>query len=173
MSQSPEDPSGLVSRIQGWLLPDKDGNLSSPSKGSSPAISFLKQQNRSFFKQKNAGTLEDKVPLFLPSCTDSRAEEVLEFWLGGNMHTNYKTKWFPDGSADTQRRADEIIFSRFGGLFRSASNGELNEWKKDLKSSVALILVLDQFSRHIYRLQEVIALTPFIVSYGHTNPSLT
>lgn len=158
MNQSSEDSSGLVSRIQGWLLPDNDGKFSTSPNKSSPATSFLKQQNRSFFRLKNAGTLEDKVPIFLPSCTDSRAEEVLEFWLGGNMHTNYKTKWFPDGSADTQRKADEIISSRFGSLFRSASNGELNEWKKDLKSSVALILVLDQFSRHIYRLQEVAAL---------------
>ena len=71
------------------------------------------------------------------------------------MHINYKTKWFPDGSAETQRKADETIFNLFGDLFTSAVNNKLADWKRELRSTVALILVLDQFSRHIYRLQKV------------------
>ena len=91
----------------------------------------------------------------MDSLIDCRIDEVLQFWFGGDMHINYKTKWFPDGSAETQRKADEIIFNLFGDLFIFAINNRLQEWKKEIRSTVALIIVLDQFSRHIYRLQKV------------------
>mmetsp|Transcript_1456 Transcript_1456/g.1595 ORF Transcript_1456/g.1595 Transcript_1456/m.1595 type:complete len:1112 (+) Transcript_1456:180-3515(+) len=85
----------------------------------------------------------------------NRSEEVLEFWFSGDLTVNYKTKWFPDGSAETQRRADETVLKLFGDLFSLAVNDQLNEWTREIRSSVGLILLLDQFSRHIYRLQNV------------------
>ena len=150
MDQQSEVPSGLVSRIQGWLLPEKDGSPSRTTIGSS------KQYDLSLSGKLNSiGTPEKRVSSAICAETDSRAEEVLQFWFGGDMHTNYKTKWFPDGSAETQRKADETVSALFGNLFTSAINGELADWKKGLRSTVALIVILDQFSRHIYRLQEV------------------
>jgi Bacterial protein of unknown function (DUF924) len=150
MDQQSEVPSGLVSRIQGWLLPEKDGSPSRTTIGSS------KQYDLSISGKLNSiGTPEKRVSSAICAETDSRAEEVLQFWFGGDMHTNYKTKWFPDGSAETQRKADETVSALFGTLFTSAVNGELADWKKGLRSTVALIVILDQFSRHIYRLQEV------------------
>jgi hypothetical protein len=152
MDQPPGLPSGLVSRIQGWLLPEKDGSPSRATFG----IGGSKQYDFSMSGKLNSiGTPERRLASAVRSETDSRAEEVLQFWFGGDMHTNYKTKWFPDGSAETQRKADETVSALFGGLFTAAVNGEIVDWKKGLRSTVALIVVLDQFSRHIYRLQEV------------------
>jgi uncharacterized protein (DUF924 family) len=83
------------------------------------------------------------------------SEEVLQFWFSGDLTLNYKTKWFPDGSVETQRRADETVLKQFGDLFSCAIDNGLNEWRKKIRSSVGLILVFDQFSRHIYRLQNL------------------
>ena len=82
---------------------------------------------------------------------DEIAHSVLDFWFGGDLKTNYKTKWFPTGSIDIQKNADEIVSERFSNLLDEALRHGLDSWKKHPKSTVALIIVLDQFSRHIYR----------------------
>ena len=79
-------------------------------------------------------------------------EEVLEFWLGASG---------PDGSLDPQKRRmwfgeghthDEAIGRRFGALHARAASGGLDaEWCADSRGRLALIIVLDQFSRHIHR----------------------
>ena len=87
--------------------------------------------------------------------SSSPQERVLQYWFHGDLHFNYKTKWFPDGSAEIQRRADEAVTCLFGDLFCQAIGCELESWKSDNKSTVALIVVLDQFSRHIFRLRQL------------------
>ena len=54
--------------------------------------------------------------------------------------------WFRNGKA-----FDEIIQSEFLQLHQQACNQELNEWLNYPKSLLALIILLDQFSRHLYR----------------------
>ena len=54
--------------------------------------------------------------------------------------------WFVDG-ADY----DEVIRAEFLSLHNQASNSQLEEWQNAPKSLLALIILLDQFSRHIYR----------------------
>jgi uncharacterized protein (DUF924 family) len=88
-----------------------------------------------------------------PSTLFPVADSVLTFWFHGDLHTNYKTKWFPDGSADIQHKADETVNTLFGVVFNDTINGDLAQWKDDNRATVALIIVLDQFSRHIYRLR--------------------
>lgn len=46
---------------------------------------------------------------------------------------------------------DEKIRQRFSDLLRQASLGELHEWRESAKGRLAEIIVLDQFSRNIYR----------------------
>lgn len=77
--------------------------------------------------------------------------EVLQFWFGGDTNVNYKTKWFPSGNEVLQQAIDHEITSKYGELLQRAVNGDLEEWTSTTKSCVALIIVLDQFSRHIYR----------------------
>src|SRR5262249_33598313 len=55
--------------------------------------------------------------------------------------------WFGDGS-----NYDAEIRERFGTLHERAASGELeDEWAASARGRLALILVLDQFSRHVHR----------------------
>lgn len=80
-------------------------------------------------------------------------QKVLSYWFAGDQQVNYKTKWFPDGSTALQAQADSHVQENFGELFLSAIEGQLQHWQHDTKGCVALIVVLDQFSRHICRLK--------------------
>jgi uncharacterized protein (DUF924 family) len=80
-------------------------------------------------------------------------DAVHAYWFGGDQQTNYKTKWFPEGSTGLQSAADNAVFQQFGDIFYSALDGKYMHWQESTRSCIALIVVLDQFSRHIYRLQ--------------------
>jgi uncharacterized protein (DUF924 family) len=79
-------------------------------------------------------------------------EEVLDFWFGncgadGSLDPVKQRMWFADG-----KRHDAEIRKRFRKLHRSAARGELDsEWAETARGRIALIVVLDQFSRHIRR----------------------
>jgi len=79
-------------------------------------------------------------------------EQVLDFWFGacgpdGALDSAKKKMWFGDG-----RKHDAAIRKRFGQLHRRASRGELDtQWAAMPRGRIALIVVLDQFSRHIHR----------------------
>eukprot|EP01031_Cornospumella_fuschlensis_P039845 gene39845-48518_t len=77
------------------------------------------------------------------------SEFVLEYWFGGDQQSNYKTKWFADGEA--QAKADLYITQTFEPTLLAAVSQKLDHWKATLRGKLALIVVLDQFSRHIYR----------------------
>ena len=46
---------------------------------------------------------------------------------------------------------DQEIKEKFGETFKLAEADQLEEWKKESRGLLALIIVLDQFSRSIYR----------------------
>lgn len=46
---------------------------------------------------------------------------------------------------------DALIASRYSELLQQAERGELQAWERSPRACLALILVLDQFSRHVYR----------------------
>mgnify|MGYP003385884506 CR=1 FL=1 len=104
-------------------------------------------------------SLPTKIPQLSPihifdmnGFSDHDAEAVLEYWFGGaRPEDNYKTKWFPTGSKDLQSKADAEITAKFAPLLARALN--LNPADYPLRPSflIAVIIVLDQFSRHIYR----------------------
>ena len=78
-------------------------------------------------------------------------EGVLEFWFGacgpdGAIDPTRRRMWFKDGKLH-----DAEIRSRFGELHARASRGALDEWAKTARGRLALIVILDQFSRHIHR----------------------
>jgi uncharacterized protein (DUF924 family) len=79
-------------------------------------------------------------------------EQVLHFWLGacdadGALDPEKRRMWFGDG-----RKHDNEIRDRFGALHDRAARRELvNDWSRSSRGSLALIVVLDQFSRHIHR----------------------
>lgn len=73
--------------------------------------------------------------------------------------------WFPEGrslgvEAETHRHhwswrlhggADNGIIARFGNITASAAAGDLDGWAADPEGRLALIIVLDQFSRSLWR----------------------
>jgi uncharacterized protein (DUF924 family) len=79
-------------------------------------------------------------------------DQVLDFWFGacgpdGALDSEKKKMWFGDG-----RKYDAVIRKRFGKLHRRAGRAELDaQWVAMPRGRIALIIVLDQFSRHIHR----------------------
>lgn len=67
---------------------------------------------------------------------------VLEFWF---KEIEPKMWWATDPVFDDQIR------QRFAQLLQQASQGELYLWRKEAKGRLAEIIVLDQFSRNVYR----------------------
>jgi uncharacterized protein (DUF924 family) len=74
-------------------------------------------------------------PLRLPG-------EVLEFWFSEQA----RPLWFEQNTA-----FDEEIRSRFGANVTAAGVGDLDYWVRAVDSSLALVLLLDQFPRNIHR----------------------
>ncbi len=72
----------------------------------------------------------------------SAAEEVLGFWF---EETGPKAWWTPDPAMD------ERIRTRFGKLHARAALGELYAWRAEPRGRLAEIIVLDQFSRNLFR----------------------
>lgn len=78
------------------------------------------------------------------------SEDVLRFWfpdLSGADHAGLVRQfewWFRGG-------ADAAVVERFATLLERATRGELDHWSMRPRSRLALIIVLDQFSRSLYR----------------------
>ncbi|MBF2027938.1 MAG: DUF924 domain-containing protein [Oscillatoriales cyanobacterium C42_A2020_001] len=78
------------------------------------------------------------------------AQEVLQFWFPIPPDCDQATlvrqwrRWF-------QGAANEEISDRFAPLLEQAIRGELDDWASEPRSRLALIIVLDQFPRSIYR----------------------
>ena len=78
---------------------------------------------------------------------DPRAGEVLRFWFGtGETSGGRRKHWFAKDEA-----FDALIRSRFMALHEEAAAGALARWNDDARSSLALIVLLDQFSRNMFR----------------------
>ena len=75
-------------------------------------------------------------------------KEILEYWFGGNIDRLRKEKWF---STKNQAELDIEIKTKYEELLKKAEKDHLEEWKSAPDSLLALIIILDQFSRHIYR----------------------
>jgi uncharacterized protein (DUF924 family) len=73
----------------------------------------------------------------------SEYQEILDFWFPYEIIPKF---WF-----DKNKETDEYIITNYTGLLKKAENHELNHWKTTSSGHLALIIILDQFSRHIYR----------------------
>ncbi len=76
--------------------------------------------------------------------------DVLHFWFDrqpGELSTgNTRKVWFTKNPV-----FDQEIRSRFLGLYEQAVIGKLNHWQETPEGCVALIIVLDQFPRNMFR----------------------
>lgn len=82
---------------------------------------------------------------------DKQQREILEFWFGCEPHT--------PSSIDTKRKNwyagssnfDEEIRSRFEEVFENACYEVILHWAESAQGSIALTILLDQFSRNLHR----------------------
>lgn len=74
--------------------------------------------------------------------SDKLASEVLTFWFDDIEHSS----WFRKDP-----EFDRNLEHRFGEVLKQAKEGRFDHWHQTATGSLALIVVLDQFSRNIHR----------------------
>ena len=80
-----------------------------------------------------------------------QARQVLEFWLGDALTLGWPSQsrselWFGGGEA-----LDRQIEANFGDRVRDAVSGGLTGWEAAPLDRLALVLLLDQFTRNVFR----------------------
>jgi uncharacterized protein (DUF924 family) len=80
--------------------------------------------------------------------------KLLAYWFGGNPYScDYSERpdmWFCSGQA--QLELDHYISDSYSDLHARELNDELvGDWRETARGNLARIILLDQFSRHIYR----------------------
>lgn len=78
-------------------------------------------------------------------------DDVLQFWLGApaadaESFGKKVRRWF-----STDKALDAEIRARFGDAVERARDGALDEWAKTSRGRLALIILLDQFTRNLHR----------------------
>jgi len=69
-------------------------------------------------------------------------QQIHHFWF----HECTADDWFGKAPA-----FDQLIWERFGHWCTAAARGECYSWRQDIRGRVAEIVVLDQFSRNVWR----------------------
>jgi uncharacterized protein (DUF924 family) len=73
------------------------------------------------------------------------AADILDFWLGPPPHAT-RDVWFRKDPA-----FDAEIARRFGAAVEAALAGEYRDWTANAHGTLARVLLLDQFTRNIFR----------------------
>jgi uncharacterized protein (DUF924 family) len=79
----------------------------------------------------------------------SKPREILDFWFGregGEGYGEFREAWF---TKDPE--FDREVRDRFEGAYEEAAAGRLEHWKDEAQSCLALIILLDQFTRNMFR----------------------
>jgi uncharacterized protein (DUF924 family) len=78
----------------------------------------------------------------------SRADEILDFWFGGDPVTvqDRQRLWF-----SANPTLDQLCTERFAVDHEAAAAGRFDNWKGYPRSCLALVLLLDQFPRNMFR----------------------
>src|SRR5712691_12613458 len=79
----------------------------------------------------------------LMQAKDPRAVQVIEFWFGSGDRDK---RWFEKDAA-----FDADVRRRFLPLHEEAAAGTLAHWKSEPGDCLALIVLLDQFPRNMFR----------------------
>jgi uncharacterized protein (DUF924 family) len=79
----------------------------------------------------------------------SRSGEVLDFWFGQEGDPEYgqfRNEWFRKDP-----EFDARVTRQFADLYEEAAAGNLDGWREEAESCLALVIVLDQFPRNMFR----------------------
>jgi len=72
---------------------------------------------------------------------DAAPDDVTRFWRAAGPH-----RWFKKDAA-----FDAEIATRFMGVVDAATRGDLDDWAETAEGALALLIVLDQFPRNLFR----------------------
>eukprot|EP01125_Pyxidicula_operculata_P016690 TRINITY_DN5774_c0_g1_i1.p1 TRINITY_DN5774_c0_g1~~TRINITY_DN5774_c0_g1_i1.p1 ORF type:complete len:1448 (+),score=388.07 TRINITY_DN5774_c0_g1_i1:96-4439(+) len=114
------------------------------------AMSSSSSQSR----QSSGGTIGDEE---IPPNEDPHITQILSFWLAPLMETpesvysaqaweKARYLWFYRNTA-----VDTLIRTNYLELWEKAVNGELHKWTDSMRGIIALIILLDQFTRNLFR----------------------
>jgi uncharacterized protein (DUF924 family) len=76
-------------------------------------------------------------------------EQIITFWFGerdSDIFGNFRKEWFKKSD-----EFDEEIRNKFSTFHQQASSGKLDYWQINPEGALALIIILDQFSRNMFR----------------------
>ncbi|NWG54204.1 MAG: DUF924 family protein, partial [Hydrogenophilaceae bacterium] len=73
--------------------------------------------------------------------SNSSAQAIVRFWREAGADA-----WFAKDEA-----FDEAIRTRFEALHHAAARGACADWEESAEGALALLLLLDQFPRNLYR----------------------
>lgn len=79
----------------------------------------------------------------------SSVSDILHFWFGAPgtaICGTFREAWFKKDPA-----FDDEIRRHFLGATEAAARGELDRWQADREGALALVVLLDQFPRNLYR----------------------
>jgi len=79
------------------------------------------------------------------------AQEILGYWFGQPASANLPDKFIRERWFSADKRFDREIRRRFMTTVVLAAEGGLDNWLPAAEGYLALIIILDQFPRHIYR----------------------
>lgn len=85
------------------------------------------------------------------------AQDILIYWFGprpysvGSLQSRTRLWFGAQAAPEVRPQVDELIRDRFQSTLDAALAGELAAWESSPRRRLALILVLDQFCRHIHR----------------------
>ncbi|ODV96522.1 hypothetical protein PACTADRAFT_48362 [Pachysolen tannophilus NRRL Y-2460] len=80
--------------------------------------------------------------------SNANPKDVLEFWFGKVGEPGYlKAKSFWYGNEED----DKLVAEKLGSYYEEAKNGGLSNWADIPDGSIALIILLDQVPRNIFR----------------------
>ena len=68
--------------------------------------------------------------------------DILDFWFSETSGP----KWFAK-----EPSFDAVVSARYGAVLQDAKRGELFQWRETIRGRLAEIIVLDQFSRNLFR----------------------
>lgn len=77
----------------------------------------------------------------MPHSSSADPQTIVDFWREAGPE-----RWFGKDAA-----FDETIRQRYGDLYEMAARGELDHWAENANGALALIILLDQFPRNMFR----------------------
>ena len=79
----------------------------------------------------------------------SRVESILHFWFASELGSEagaFRWNWFVPNP-----EFDRLCTARFLTSYEDAAHGRLDDWRNEPRSCLALVLLLDQFPRNMFR----------------------